>query len=83
MAKAEVDAKARVEAALLKIKTQSEQKIADAEKKEAERLAKAQGEMEAKIAVRPSRIPSLCTRSTRAGIEWCCCHRAVCMAQPR
>ena len=33
--------------------------------------------------VRPSRIPSLCTRSTRAGIEWCCCHRAVCMARPR
>ena len=33
--------------------------------------------------VRPSRIPSLCTRSTRAGIEWRCCHRAVCMAQPR
>ena len=24
-----------------------------------------------------SRIPSLCTRCTRAGIEWCCCHRAV------
>ena len=21
--------------------------------------------------------------STRAGIEWCCCHRAVCMARPR
>ena len=34
-------------------------------------------------AVRPSRTPSLCTRSTRAGIEWCCCHRAVCMARPR
>ena len=33
--------------------------------------------------VRPSRIPSLCTRSTRAGIEWCCCHRAVFMARPR
>jgi len=33
--------------------------------------------------VRPSRIPSSCTRSTRAGIEWCCCHRAVCMARPR
>ena len=33
--------------------------------------------------VLPSRIPSLCTRSTRAGIEWCCCHRAVCMARPR
>ena len=27
--------------------------------------------------VRPSRIPSSCTRSTRAGIEWCCLpHRA-------
>ena len=26
--------------------------------------------------VLPSRIPSLCTRSTRAGIEWCRCHRA-------
>ena len=34
-------------------------------------------------AVRPSRIFSLCTRSTRAGIEWCCCHRTVCMARPR
>ena len=33
--------------------------------------------------VRPPRIPSLCTRSTREGIEWCCCHRAVCMARPR
>ena len=33
--------------------------------------------------VRPSRIPSLCTRSTCAGIDWCCCHRAVCMAWPR
>ena len=33
--------------------------------------------------VRPSRIPSLCTRSTRAGIEWCCCNRAVCMARSR
>ena len=33
--------------------------------------------------VLPSRIPSLCTRSTRTGIEWCCCHRAVCMAWPR
>ena len=29
------------------------------------------------------RIPSLCPRSTRAGIEWCCCRRAVCMARPR
>ena len=29
--------------------------------------------------VLPSRIPSLCPRSTHAGIEWCCCHRAVCM----
>ena len=35
------------------------------------------------ITVRPSRIPSLCTRSTRAGIEWCFCHCAVCMARPR
>ena len=34
-------------------------------------------------AVRPSRIPSLCTRSTRAGIEWCCFYRAFCMARPR
>ena len=33
--------------------------------------------------VLPSRIPFLCTRSTRAGIEWCCRHRAVCMARPR
>ena len=33
--------------------------------------------------VRPSRIPSLCTRFTRAGIEWCYCHRAVCMVRPR
>ena len=33
--------------------------------------------------VLPSRIPSLCTRSMRAGIEWCRCHRAVCMARPR
>ena len=35
------------------------------------------------VDVRPSPIPSLCTCSTRAGIEWCCCHRAVCMARPR
>ena len=30
----------------------------------------------------PSRIPPLCVHLTRAGIEWCRCHRAVCMAQP-
>ena len=36
-----------------------------------------------RLKVRASRIPSLCTRPTRAGIEWCCCHRAVCMARPR
>ena len=32
---------------------------------------------------RPSLIPSLCTRFTRAGTEWCRYHRAVCMARPR
>ena len=31
---------------------------------------------------RPSLIPSLCTRFTRAGIEWPRCHRAACMARP-
>ena len=36
----------------------------------------------------PSRGPSFayspwCTHSTRAGIEWCRCHRGVCMAWPR
>ena len=29
------------------------------------------------LPARPSPIPSLCTRPTRAGIEWCGCHRAV------
>ena len=32
---------------------------------------------EESCAARASRIPSLCTRFTRAGIEWCRCHRAV------
>ena len=45
--------------------------------------AAAQAEGGSAAYVLPSRIPSLCTRSTRAGIEWCCCHRAVCMARPR
>ena len=31
---------------------------------------------------RPSLIPALRTSFTRAGIEWCRCHRAVCMARP-
>ena len=31
---------------------------------------------------RPSLIPYLCTTFTRAGIEWCRCHHAVCMARP-
>ena len=30
---------------------------------------------------RPSLIPSLCTHSTRAGIEWRRCYHAVCMAR--
>ena len=30
---------------------------------------------------RPSPIPSPCTQSTRAGIEWRRCHRAACMAR--
>ena len=34
------------------------------------------------IEARPSRIPSLCTHFTRAGIEWRRCHRAACMARP-
>ena len=32
-------------------------------------------------APRPSLIPSLCTHSTRARIEWRRCHRAACMAR--
>ena len=31
---------------------------------------------------RPSPVASLCIRFTRAGIEWCRCHHAVCMARP-
>ena len=34
------------------------------------------------VLARPSLIPSLCTRLTRAGIEWPRCHRAACMARP-
>ena len=32
---------------------------------------------------RPSHIPPWCTRCMPAGIEWCRCHRAVCMARSR
>ena len=46
------------------------------------KLLELQGKHRSEI-VRPSRIPPLCTRSTHAGIEWFCCHRAVCMAWPR
>ena len=35
------------------------------------------------VSARPSRIPPCCAHSTRAGIEWSRCHRAVCMARPR
>ena len=44
-------------------------------------LDAAVGTLMAAVKARPSPIPSPCTQSTRAGIEWRRCQRAACMAR--